>query len=105
MSTVLFVCATRSAVRITSCITPAAADDAVVIELLVALGEQIAVLRAQALVLERARDDDEQLVDLERLLQIVERAELHRGDGALDGGVRRHHQNLRPLGLDRDRRT
>ena len=43
------------------------------------------------------RDHDQQLVDLERLLQVVERAQLHRLDGALDGGVRRHHQDLRPL--------
>ena len=34
--------------------------------------------------LERAPDDDQQLVDLERLLQVVERAELHRLDRALD---------------------
>ena len=58
----------------------AAADDAVVVELLVALGDQVAVLRAQTLMLERARHDHEQLVDVERLLQVVERAELHRGN-------------------------
>ena len=51
--------------------------------------------------LERARDDDEQLLDLERLLQVVERAQLHRFDRALDGRVRGHHQNLRPLGFGR----
>ena len=52
---------------------------------------------------ERAPDDDEQLVDLERLLQVVERAELHRLDRALDGRVGRHHQDLRrarPPGVD-----
>ena len=38
------------------------------------------MLGAQPLVLERAPDDDQQLVDLERLLQVVERAELHRLD-------------------------
>ena len=80
---------------------PAAADDAVVVELLVALAEQVAVLGAQPLMVERAPDDHQQLVDLERLLQVVERAELHRLDRALDGRVRRHHQNLRPLAFRR----
>ena len=88
---------------ITSCIAPAAADDAVVVELGVALADQVAVLGAQPLVLERAADDDEQLVDLERLLQVVERAELHRLDRALDRGVRGHHQDLRPLAVGRRR--
>ena len=45
------------------------------VELLVALADQIRVLRAQALMLERTIDDDEQLVDLERLLEKIERAE------------------------------
>ena len=45
--------------------------------------------------LERPADHHQQLVDLERLLQIVERAQLHRFDGALDRRVRRHHENLR----------
>ena len=58
-------------------------------------------MRAQALMLERAPDDDEQFVDFEGLLQIVERAQLHRFDGALDRRVRRHHQNLRALGFGR----
>ena len=88
----------------TSSIGAAAADDAVVIELLVALADQVAVLGAQPLVLERAPHDDQQLVDLERLLQVVERAELHRLDRALDRGVRGHHQDLRPLAFGRRRR-
>ena len=79
----------------------AAADDAVVVELLVALVDQVPVMGAQTLVLERAARDDEQLVDFEGLLQEIERAELHRLDGALDGRVRRHHQDLRPLALRR----
>ena len=54
--------------------------------------------------LERAAHDDQQLVDLERLLQVVERAELHRLDRALDRRVRRHHQDLRALALGRRRR-
>ena len=69
----------------------------VLVELFVALAQQVAVLRAQALVIERPVDHDEQLVDLERLLQVVERAELHRLDRALDRGVRGHQQDLRPI--------
>jgi hypothetical protein len=53
------------------------------------------------LVLERAPDHHQQLVDLERLLQVVERPQLHRLQRALDRGVRRHHQNLRPLAFGR----
>ena len=49
----------------------------------------------------RAADDHQKLVDLERLLQVVERAELHRLDRALDGRVRGHHQDLRPLAAAR----
>ena len=92
MSTVLLVSATQLGALDDLLHRAAAADDAVVIELLVALAEQVAVLGAQPLVIERAPDDDQQLVDLERLLQVVERAELHRLDRALDRGVRRHHQ-------------
>ena len=77
----------------------APADDAVVIEVLVALADQVAVFDAQPLMVERTPDDDQQLVDLEGLLQIVERAELHRFDRALDGGVRGHHQDLRTLAV------
>ena len=50
-----------------------------------------------------AADDDEELVHLERLLQVVEGAELHRLDGAFDGCVRRHHHDLRPFGAGRRR--
>ena len=97
ISTVLFVSATQLGASDHVLHRAAAPDDAVVVELLVALVEQVAVLRAQPLVLERAPHDDQQLVDLERLLQVVERAELHRLDGALDRRVRRHHQDLRPF--------
>ena len=79
----------------------ASSDDAVVVELFVALVQQVALMRAQPLMLERAPHDDEQLVDFEGLLQVVERAQLHRFDGALDRRVRRHHQNLRALGFGR----
>ena len=78
---------------------PAAADDAVVAELLVTLAEQVAMLGAKPLVLDGPADGDEQVIDLERLLQEVERSELHRRDGIRDGRVRRHHDDLRPLGL------
>ncbi len=80
----------------------AASHDAVVVELFVALAQQIAVLGAQPLVVEGAAHHHEEFVDLERLLQIVEGAQLHRLDGAFDGGIGRHHQHQRPLGL-RDR--
>ena len=83
---------------------PAPADDAVVIVLLVALGDEVIVMGPQPAVLEGAADDDEKLVDLERLLQVVERAELHRFDRALHGGVRRHHEDLRPLAVARSAR-
>jgi hypothetical protein len=76
---------------------PASPDDAVVIELGVALADQVSVLELQALVFDRAIRDDEQFVDLERLLQIVEGPELHRLDRALDRRVRGHHDDLRPL--------
>ncbi len=68
------------------------------IELGVPLADEIPVLGAQPLVIERAAGDDEQLVDLEGLLQVVERAQLHRFDRALDRRVRRHHHDLRTLG-------
>ena len=80
---------------------PAPADDAVVIELLVALAAQIAILGAQLLMVERPADHDEELVDLERLLEIVECPELHRLDRALDRRVRSHHQHLSPFAFGR----
>ena len=79
----------------------AAPDDAVMVELFVALVQQVSLVRAQTLMLERPPHDHEQLVDLERFLQVVERAQLHRFDSALDCRVRRHHQNLRTLGFRR----
>ena len=76
---------------------PAAADDAVVIELGIPFTDQIPVLGAQPLMVERPVHEHQQLVDLERLLQIIERSQLHRFDGAFDRGVRRHHQDLRAI--------
>ena len=55
------------------------------------------MLRAQALDLEGVTHHDQQLLDLERLLQVVHRPELHGLDRALDGGVRGHHEDLRAL--------
>ncbi len=52
---------------------------------------------------ERAPDHDEELVDFERLLKIVERAELHCFDRTLDGRVGGHHQDLRSFVLWRGR--
>ena len=75
----------------------AAADDAVVVEVFIALAAQVAVFGAQPLMLEGPSYDNQELVDLEGLLQVVEGTQLHRLDGAFDGGMRRHHQNLRPL--------
>ncbi len=77
---------------------PVLADDAVVVEFRVAFADQIPVVSVQPLVIERAARHHEQLVHLERFLQIVERAKLHRLDGALDGGVCRHHHDLRLFG-------
>ena len=79
----------------------AAADEAVVVELGVALAEQIAQAGARALILEQPAHGDEQLVDVERLLQIVACAQLHRLDRALDGAVRGHHHDRRPLAVRR----
>ncbi len=80
---------------------PAPADDPVMVELLVALAEEVAVLGSQALMVERPSHDHEELVDFKRLLQVVERTELHRFDGAFDSGVRRHHQHLRAVAFRR----
>ena len=53
------------------------ADDAATERL---LGGEAAVVDAQAARLERALDDDRDLVDVERLREVVVRAVLHRGD-------------------------
>ena len=79
-----------------------AADDAIVVELLVALAAEVPAFRAQALVVERAPHRREQLVDFERLAQIVERAQLHRVDRAVDGRVRRHQDDVRRVGRRAD---
>ena len=73
------------------------------VELLVALVDQVAVVGAQLLVLQRAADDDQEFVDLERFLQVVEGAEFHRLERALHCGMRRHHQDLWSLAFGRGR--
>ena len=98
MSTVLFVSRDQLRRLVHFLHRPAAADHAVVVEVGVALADQVGVLGAQPLVRERPVDHHEQLVDLERLLQVVEGAEPHRLDRALDGGVRGHDHDLRQLG-------
>ena len=77
----------------------AAADDAVVIEFGVALAQQVAQAGAGALIFEGPPGEHQQLFDLERLLQVVARAELHGLDGALDAAVRGHHHHRRPFRL------
>jgi hypothetical protein len=77
----------------------ALADDAVVVELLVPLAAEVAVLGAEPLVVEGAACHHEQLVDLEGLLQVVEGPELHGLDRALDRGVGRHHHDLGALAV------
>ena len=75
----------------------AAADDAVVIELGVALAEQVLLFRLQPLAPDRAPRERQQFVDLERLLEKVLDAQLERFAHDLRRAVRRHHDDLRPL--------
>ncbi len=97
MSTVLRDWATTRAFRDDLLNRAAPAHDAVVVELLVALGDEVVVVGTEPAQLDRACGHDEELVDFEGLLQVVEGAELHGFDRALDRRVRRHHQNLRTL--------
>ena len=57
------------------------------------------MLGAKPLMLDRAPDHNEELIDLERLLQVVKGAELHRLDCTLDRGVSCHHEDLWTLTL------
>jgi len=75
----------------------ASADDAVVIELLLPLAQEVAVLAPEALVLDGASNRHEELVHLERLLQVVVGPELHGLDGVVDGGVGGHQNDLGAL--------
>ena len=77
----------------------AASHDAVVVEVLGAFADEVLPLRPQALMFERVAHQREQCVHFERLLQVVESAELHGLDRALDGRVGCHQQHLRAFGL------
>jgi hypothetical protein len=72
-----------------------------VAEQLVTLAQQVAVVCAQPLIVQRPVDDHQQLLDLERLLQVVECAQLHGFDRAVDRTVRRHHHDLRTFARGR----
>lgn len=63
------------------------------VPLLELAGEQLHLAREPP-VMVRALDLDEELLLRERLLDVVEGAEPHRLDGALDGAVGRHHDDL-----------
>ena len=72
----------------------AAADDvaeAVRVRLKVLL--ERAILGDEPALLQRVAQDHQHFVVLERLGDVVERAALHRGDGVLDRGKRRDHQD------------
>ena len=75
----------------------AVADDPVVAELDIPLVEQVTQAESGALVLDGAPRDGQQLIDLERLLQVVAGPELHGFDGALDAAVGGHDHHGRPL--------
>jgi hypothetical protein len=77
----------------------AAADDAVVVELGVALADQILLLRLEAMALHRAAGQRQQFVHLERLLEEVLDAHLEGVADDLRGAVRGHQHHLRPLAV------
>ena len=71
----------------------ARADDAVeVVDVLLRVA-QVFDLVLQAAVLDRLLDLELHLLDLERLLHVVERADLHRLDGGVDRSERRHQDH------------
>ena len=71
------------------------ADQAVEAEAPLQLGAQLEVVAHQRALLERALDDDVDLVDLERLGQVVVGAVLHRRDRGLGRGEGGDHDHLR----------
>ncbi len=73
----------------------AAADDVVEAVALLELAPEVDVLLVEPALLERAVDDDLELVDVEGLRHVVVGAELHRLDRALGGGVGGHHDHRR----------
>ena len=62
------------------------------------------VLGHDAALLERARDEQQQVIGIDRLGEEVERAFLHRGHRVLDAAVRGHHDD-RQVGVDLLRRA
>ena len=62
------------------------------------------VLGHQPALLERARDEQQQVIGIDRLGEEVERAFLHRGDRVLDAAVGGHHDD-RQLGVELLRRA
>ena len=99
ISTVLLVCGDELGALDHFLHRAAAADDAVVVELGVALADQVLPLGLQAQALDGAAGQREQFVDLERLLEEVLDAELERLAHDLGGSVRRHHDYLRAFGF------
>ena len=71
-----------------------AADDVLELVALLELDREERHLAGEAAVVDRLADLDEQFLLGERLLDVVERAEAHGLDGALDGAVRGHHDDL-----------
>ena len=74
---------------------PRSADDVLELVAILELAREERHLAGEAPVVERLGDLDEELLLGERLLDVVEGAEAHRLDGALDRAVRRHHDDLR----------
>ena len=71
----------------------AGADDAVeVVDVLLRVAEVLDLV-LQAAVLDRLLDLELHLLDLERLLHVVEGADLHRLDGGVDRAERRHQDD------------
>ena len=73
-------------------------DDVVEAELVLDLALQPRDLAAQRALAERLVGDEQQLLDLERLGDVVVRAELDRADRGLDRAERGDHHDVRRLG-------
>ena len=71
----------------------ASPDDAVLSELVLLLRQQVPQAVAGLLLLDGPTHAHEQLVDVERFLQVVAHAEFHRLDRVADGAMRGHHQH------------
>ena len=71
------------------------ADDALEFVAVFELGRQKRNLAGEASAVERVANLDQQLLLGKRLLNVVERAQPYGLDGAVDGAVRGHHDDLR----------